>query len=518
MIKDETQIQIALGFLDSCTEEKTGFLPGQTPTTLLEERFAGVAQASAGLVEHYHGPDSNCRPWLKESFDEFDSAWSDALKGADESLLVPLHEALSLLCHAYRCGNARASEPLDNEALPVGLGQLWEQVSRALDVPTVGSYYSMLLSNWRLPGVDEGSDYDLDDLVKGEAQPLHTWLDSKASSEWSELLNLSLLIESKGKRFLDLVGELLGCVLRGNAQEATYRMMIFSAAILSLNSTFNRTYKRRKTSAVDSSEVIYSTLLPAGGPGASSLQSPTFQLLESVFGLDRESEWGQTVLEARRYMLSDHRKLLQVLDQTNPLLRRFVESARSPRLLDAYNRTLAHLKTWRLLYQRRGLLVSESEKATKITNQALPLEGDWKGTEWSLEFLFRFLTDDQRAILDKNMETIHYKAGEPIIQQGDLFPGLFVLKSGSASVKKATVHGEKVVDTVGPEELFGEMSLVENLPASASIVADVDLQAQQVSLETVYSLVDEHRDVEGGFYLALAQLISHRLRRVFSVG
>jgi CRP-like cAMP-binding protein len=112
---------------------------------------------------------------------------------------------------------------------------------------------------------------------------------------------------------------------------------------------------------------------------------------------------------------------------------------------------------------------------------------------------------------------LDYREGEVIIQQGDLYPGLFELKSGSASVRKGQAGKEDLVDTIGVHEVFGEMSLVENLPASASIVADEDLKLRHLPLEKVYDLMNRHRDAEGGFYLALAQLISHRLRNAYRV-
>lgn len=551
MTEDETTIQVTLGFLDSCTEPGTGFLPAKTPLHTLPPPFSEISEACAELAGRYHGEGLDCRPWLDKLFAEKNPSWEQALTEADTGLLENLMTKTSLLCHAYRWQSVPTSKEnyeLESIKLPAGLEWLWTEIAKRLDVPRVGLFYTMICNNWKLEGVAPDSEYQVEDIGDKTIDLVHSWLNPPVHEELRTFVIAALNIEAKGSRILQSIKEIYDCILRQDGQEATYHLMKLSASILAINTSFNQSIKKTRLAPNHFLEYVQPTmiwLLDQGeGPleGASGPQSCTIQILDSFFGVSRESGLGKLVLESRRYMLPQHRKLLKVMDGASPILRSFVEKAGSPRLLEAYNRCLALMKSWRVSHQKRGMMYIEADVASKSyvstgllvhdnedkvgvfdrsmedhiqATDACLLDGDWKGKEWSLNYLFRFLTEEQRALLASNTETIRVQAGEAIISQGELFPGLFELKSGTASVKKKAGQEEQVVDSLSVDEVFGEMSLVENLPASASIVADVDLEVQQVSLETVYDLINVHRDAEGGFYLALAQLISHRLRKSF---
>ena len=527
MTEDETTIQVTLGFLDSCTEPGTGFLPAKAPLHTLAPPFAEVAQACSELTSHYHGERLDCRPWLDKLFAERNPLWEQALTEADTGYLENLMTKTSLLCHAYRWQSAppsRENQQLSSIALPPGLEWLWTELAKGLDVPRVGMFYTLICNNWKLEGVAPDGEYQVEDIADKTIDLVHSWLNPPLHEELRSFASAALNIEAKGSRIIQSIKEIYDCILRRDGQEATYHLMKLSASILAINTSFNQSMKKARLAPnhfLDYVQPTMTWLLDHGdGPldGASGPQSCTIQILYSFFGLSQESGSGKLILESRRYMLPQHRKLLKVMDGASPILRSFVEGAGSPRLLEAYNRCLALMKSWRVSRQEFGMTTIEADapEADHIqATEARLLEGDWKGKEWSLDYLFRFLTQEQRALLSANTEKIRVRAGEAIISQGELFPGLFELKSGTASVKKKAGSEDKVVDSLSVDEVFGEMSLVENLPASASIVADVDLEVQQVSLETVYDLINVHRDAEGGFYLALAQLISHRLRKSF---
>lgn len=509
---DKTQVQIALGFLDTCTDPRTGFLPTKAPLYFLAEPFADLSKACDELENHYAGQRANCRTWLENQFSQPKQEWLEALDKADESTLDAVMTQVSLLCHAYYCANSNGIGLADRTPPPPGLDTLWAKVATLLKVPKVGNFFALVSSNWRMDGVRPGSEYDSDSVVKGATTVLFQWLEGPLVAELDEFLGFFLDMEAKGARLAETISDILKCILNENTQEATYHVMMLSAQIASLSSTYSRAFKKVKSAPPEFDLVFKPTLVLDEEDGASGLQSCTFQLLGSFLGLNPETEFGQAMLAARKFMNPELRKLLKVLDQTHSVVRDFVESARSPRLLEAFNRCLSHMTTWRLLYVKRGCLLSSSERKTPIVSQASILESDWRGLEWSLDSLFRFLTDEQRASLAQSTQLLDIKAGERIIQEGDLFPGLYELESGSASVRMED-GGEEPLNRIGTKEVFGEMSLIENLPASASIIADSDLQARHISLETVYQLLNKHRDAEGGFYLALGQLISHRLRR-----
>jgi CRP/FNR family transcriptional regulator, cyclic AMP receptor protein len=520
MTADQTQTQITLGFIDSCTDSRTGFLPSRAPMSDLPAPFDSLSTACSELTGHLHGPEKNCRPWLDQKFADVNPDWATALEQAENFVLENLMTKASLLCHAYRCGRVPCElEPVPE--LPPGLDWLWTQLSKRLEIPRVGSYYSLLVNNWKLHGVKPGGVYHISDLSEGTILPMVGWLTSPSHDDLKGYLSTVVKVEAKGARILESMKEVYDCMIRDNTQEATYHLMVLSANILAINTAFNRSFKNRSVNIKSFESLVRPLLLWSPDDpslrGGNDLQSCTVQVLESFFGVQRESNFGQLTLLNQKYLSPSQQKLLKVMDQTSVILRKFVEDAQSVRLTEAYNRCLNLMQSWRVSNQKRGALLNEHERKLNVNTRSGSLDNKWEGLEWSLDFLFRFLTEEQRDILNRNAETLNFKAGEAIISQGNLFPGLFELKSGSATVKKQVGRNEEIVDRMAVHEVFGEMSLVENLPASASIIADVDLEARHMSLETVYDLINDHRDAEAGFYLALAQLISHRFRKTFPI-
>jgi CRP-like cAMP-binding protein len=84
------------------------------------------------------------------------------------------------------------------------------------------------------------------------------------------------------------------------------------------------------------------------------------------------------------------------------------------------------------------------------------------------------LDPDDRAALLRAGRPQRYRAGTPIILQGDRSDTLFVIRSGSVKVTLATFDGHEILLTVlGPGEVFGEFEAIDRNggPRDASVVA-----------------------------------------------
>ena len=109
--------------------------------------------------------------------------------------------------------------------------------------------------------------------------------------------------------------------------------------------------------------------------------------------------------------------------------------------------------------------------------------------------IFRFATEFERA-----------PAGQTIFREGDAGDQMFVVKEGEVEI---VVQG-RVVETIGPGGIFGEMALIDHQPRSGSAVAKVDSQLVRVDERRFQSLVER----TPFFALEVMRIMAHRLRRM----
>jgi len=81
--------------------------------------------------------------------------------------------------------------------------------------------------------------------------------------------------------------------------------------------------------------------------------------------------------------------------------------------------------------------------------------------------LFRELKAKQLKSLVKWTTTRNFSSGQTIMQDGDSGVGLYCIQSGHVRVTK----GDREIRTMGPGESFGELSLLDDAPRSATVTA-----------------------------------------------
>ena len=85
--------------------------------------------------------------------------------------------------------------------------------------------------------------------------------------------------------------------------------------------------------------------------------------------------------------------------------------------------------------------------------------------------LFSGLTDSQIERLAAGSVRRSFPKGRTIVAEGEPSQSLYVLLSGRAKVPRSDTEGKEVILAVlGPGECFGEMSLIDDAPRSASVI------------------------------------------------
>jgi CRP-like cAMP-binding protein len=103
---------------------------------------------------------------------------------------------------------------------------------------------------------------------------------------------------------------------------------------------------------------------------------------------------------------------------------------------------------------------------------------------------------------EKNVE--YFSAGETVFNAGDEGNCMYVVQEGEVDV----LANGKVIDSLGPGGMFGEMALIDHSPRSATVMAKTDCKL--VPLDEDKFMAHVHRTPF--FALTVMRLMTARLR------
>jgi CRP/FNR family cyclic AMP-dependent transcriptional regulator len=106
---------------------------------------------------------------------------------------------------------------------------------------------------------------------------------------------------------------------------------------------------------------------------------------------------------------------------------------------------------------------------------------------------FALLDEEERATLASQMDVVRHPAGHLLFTIGDPGDSLYVIRSGVVEVFVRNDTGQRIVlETAGPKDFFGEMSLLDGGPRTASVVVSEDLEAIRVDRGDIKRLLEKH--------------------------
>ena len=119
------------------------------------------------------------------------------------------------------------------------------------------------------------------------------------------------------------------------------------------------------------------------------------------------------------------------------------------------------------------------------------------------------LNDEDLAAMRKAAKPCSYQAGSAICRQGMPGDGVFLIEQGTVRICFEPVAEDlHELYHLGPGELFGEMAVLDNLPRSATVLAESDVSAMFIPREGLMRLFEEHPRVAVG----VLRQIAHRFR------
>jgi CRP/FNR family transcriptional regulator, cyclic AMP receptor protein len=112
--------------------------------------------------------------------------------------------------------------------------------------------------------------------------------------------------------------------------------------------------------------------------------------------------------------------------------------------------------------------------------------------------------DDFSLLLGADVPTREYKAGAIVFREGEHGTEFYVIQKGRVQI----LSGNRVLETLGGSEIFGEMALIDASPRSATVVAETDVVVAPIT-EKQYLFLVRHTPY---FALKVMRVLAERLR------
>lgn len=141
---------------------------------------------------------------------------------------------------------------------------------------------------------------------------------------------------------------------------------------------------------------------------------------------------------------------------------------------------------------------------SKVTQQELSLLSSAKNG-------LIYLTANDWALVTDKATRMQFKKGDVLVQRGKKANGIYLLVKGTAGVQ---IPSHSIARRIGPGEVCGEMSFLEDAPASASVLSNGEVEALHLDRPTLDSLFELFPHLASRFYRSVATNLSRRLREL----
>lgn len=127
--------------------------------------------------------------------------------------------------------------------------------------------------------------------------------------------------------------------------------------------------------------------------------------------------------------------------------------------------------------------------------------------------LFDMLSDEELKAIATLADEVRAARGQVLFEEGQLGDALYVLSQGEVEVLgRDAVGALRSLATLGPQQFFGEMSLIDKEHRSATIRARTDCELLRLSSDHLTAFRRQHRDGFTFIVLNIARMLSARLR------
>lgn len=117
--------------------------------------------------------------------------------------------------------------------------------------------------------------------------------------------------------------------------------------------------------------------------------------------------------------------------------------------------------------------------------------------------LFEGLAKTNLRSIAREMQEEVYSPGQTIVKKGDPGGRFFVVLEGRAKV----VVGNRTRAKLGPGDFFGEMSVIDRAPRSASVVAETHITGLSLASWNLLATLEENWPITKKVLVALSERV-----------
>jgi CRP-like cAMP-binding protein len=137
-------------------------------------------------------------------------------------------------------------------------------------------------------------------------------------------------------------------------------------------------------------------------------------------------------------------------------------------------------------------------------NKIFPAESDHP--------LFRYFTEDERARIESIGAVKRMAEGAFLIRAGEIDSALFAIEEGHLDIVRMEDDKAIVVATVGPGDVIGEVSFIDDSPRSVSVKAGEETTVRMWDKRTLSEALAFEPQLLAKFAVAMSELLVERLR------
>ena len=104
----------------------------------------------------------------------------------------------------------------------------------------------------------------------------------------------------------------------------------------------------------------------------------------------------------------------------------------------------------------------------------------------------------------------HYTEGHVLFHEGDAGDEMYIVQSGTVELLKAIGGETRVLSTLEKGDFFGEMSVLEDVPRSASARAKTDVELVRINGTTFDAMLKSNTEIA----VRMMRKLSRRVREV----